>query len=208
MKHLDKEERFNSLTHLLGAFGAVIGTAVLLLLAFEDGSPWKITSFSIYGGSLILLYTFSALYHYFHGKLKRIFQKLDHLAIYLLIAGSYTPFIMVTLRNDIGWSFFSFIWILAIIGMAIEFFPRKGKRILPVIIYLVMGWLAIIIAEPLWNALSFEGFSWLIAGGLLYTVGVVFYALSDTYRYAHGIWHLFVLGGSFSHFVTVYQYVA
>lgn len=208
MKHLDDDEKFNSITHFLGAIGALIGLIVLLFLAFEDGNPWKIVSFAIYGTSMLLLYTFSTIYHYISGSLKKIFQKLDHLAIYLLIAGSYTPFTLVTLRDDIGWSFFALVWGLAVIGMGIEFFPRKGRRILPVIIYLVMGWMAITIAEPLWLALTVEGFSLLMAGGLFYTVGIIFYILSERVRYAHGIWHLFVLAGSFSHFLTVYNYVA
>lgn len=203
-----KGERFNSYTHLAGAIFSVIGFFVLIYLAFTKGDPWKITSFTIYGASLVTLYTFSTLYHSVQGKLKKIFQKLDHISIYLLIAGTYTPFTMVTLRGDLGWTMFAIIWGLATLGIIIDLVPSKGHRIFPLIIYLLMGWLVIIIVDPLINNLSTAGFYWLIAGGMFYTFGVIFYVLDSRHRFSHGIWHLFVLAGSLSHFITVAGYVA
>ncbi|MFU8811377.1 MAG: PAQR family membrane homeostasis protein TrhA [Balneolaceae bacterium] len=201
-------EKFNSYTHLAGAVASAIGFFVLLYLALTKGDPWKIVSFTIYGATLFLLYTSSTLYHSVEGKLKRIFQKMDHVAIYLLIAGSYTPFALVTLRGDVGWSIFAVIWGLATLGIIIDLIPSKGHRIFPLIIYLMMGWMAILIVEPLMDQLSREGFYWLAAGGFFYTAGVLFYVMDTTHRLAHGIWHLFVLAGSFAHFVTVVRFVA
>lgn len=199
-------ERFNSISHLIGAAAALAGMVVLVVLASLQGDPWKIVSFSVYGASLVALYTFSALYHSLRGKVKLVFRKLDHHAIYLLIAGSYTPFTLVTLRGVWGWSIFGVVWGLAIIGIMIDSFPRKGRRIVPVIIYLVMGWLAVMAAGPLLQALPLGGIVGLVAGGLFYTVGVIFYAL-DEVRHFHGIWHLFVLAGSISHYFTILLYV-
>ncbi len=202
-----KGERFNSYTHLAGAIGSVIGLAVLVYLAALDGDPWKIASFTIYGITLLVLYTCSTLYHSFRGKWKPVFQKLDHIAIYLLIAGTYTPFTLVTLRGFAGWTLFGIVWGLALAGILLDLFRRKGKRIIQLVIYLAMGWAAVFALEPLMNGISAAGLSWLIAGGLFYTTGVIFFILSDRHRLAHGIWHLFVLAGSFSHFITVVQYV-
>jgi hemolysin III len=202
-----KGERFNSITHLIGAIGALFGLIILLMISFGDGNPWKIVSFTIYGGTLVSLYLFSTLYHSFRGRWKKIFQKFDHIAIYLLIAGTYTPFTMLVLPGDIGWTIFAVIWGLAMIGIVIDLLPQKGHRILPLVIYLLMGWLVVLVMEPLMHNLSLTGFQWLAAGGLFYTMGVLFYALSNQHRFAHGIWHLFVLAGSVSHFITVAAYV-
>lgn len=201
-------EKLNSITHLAGTIASVIGFFILLWLALTKGDPWKIISFGIYGISLVLLYSFSTLYHSFEGKIKKIFQKLDHIAIYLLIAGTYTPFTLITLRGETGWTIFALVWGLATLGIIIDLLPTKGYRILPLIIYLLMGWMAVLIVDPLVSSLSLEGFNWLIAGGIFYTFGVIFYALSHQHRYAHGIWHLFVLAGSVSHYITVVKYVA
>ena len=203
-----KGERFNSYTHLAGSILSAIGFVFLLYLAFTKGDPWKITSFAIYGFTLMMLYTFSTLYHSVQGKLKRIFQKLDHVSIYLLIAGSYTPFTLVTLRGETGWTIFAIVWGLATLGIIIDLIPSKGHRIFPLIIYLLMGWLAVIIVDPLIQGLTLHGFYWLIAGGMFYTFGVIFYVLDSQHRFSHGIWHLFVLAGSLSHFVTVAAFVA
>jgi hemolysin III len=202
-----KGERFNSITHLIGSIASAIGLTYLVYLAVQEGDPWKIASFTIYGTTLLALYTFSTLYHSLKGRLKHIFQKLDHVAIYLLIAGTYTPFTLVTLRDGMGWLMFGIVWGLALIGIIIDLMPNKGKRILPVIIYLLMGWLIVIIIEPLIDAISLNGFTWLAAGGLCYSLGIIFYGLDYKYRLAHGIWHLFVLAGSFTHFVTIAIYV-
>lgn len=205
---MSKGERLNSITHLAGTIASVIGFVVLLWLAVTKGDPWKIVSFGIYGITLVLLYSFSTLYHTFEGKVKKVFQKLDHIAIYLLIAGTYTPFTLITLRGETGWTIFALVWGLATLGIIIDLLPTKGYRILPLIIYLLMGWSAILIVEPLVSSLSIAGFNWLIAGGVFYTFGVIFFVLDRQHQFAHGIWHLFVLAGSVSHYITVVKYVA
>lgn len=202
-----KGERFNSISHLIGAVAAIAGFFILLYISVQQGDMWKIISFSVYGSTLIALYLFSTLYHSFTGRWKKIFQKFDHIAIYLLIAGTYTPFTMVTLPDHIGWTMFAVIWALAMIGIVIDLIPRKGHRILPLVIYLLMGWLVVLVIDPLMENLTVTAVDWLIAGGLFYTMGVLFYVLSSKHKLAHGIWHLFVLAGSISHFVTIAAFV-
>lgn len=200
-------ERFNTLSSLLGAIAACAGLVVLVILAVRQGDTWKIVSFSIYGLTLISVYTFSTLYHGLQGKSKEVFSKLDHQSIYLLIAGTYTPFTLITLRGVWGWSIFGAVWGLAVLGVALEVLPQDGRRVLPVVIYLVMGWIILIALKPLLQALPLAGFAWLLSGGLFYTVGVVFYALDKKVSYFHNIWHLFVLAGSVSHYCAVLFYV-
>lgn len=202
-----KGEFFNSITHIIGAVAAFCGLIVLVVFSARQGDPWKIVSFSIYGATLFILYTFSALYHSLQGKAKDIFRKLDHYAIYFLIAGTYTPFTLVTLRGMRGWIIFSIVWGLAIIGIFVDFFHKKGRRIIPVIIHLIMGWIIIVVLKPLINALPEGGFTWLLVGGIFYTAGIVFYAFDRRIRHFHGIWHLFVLLGSVSHYLTVVLYI-
>jgi len=202
-----KGEWFNSISHLIGAVLALVGLMSLVVLAARQGDPWKIVSFSIYGTTLLLLYTFSALYHSSHGKAKKVFRKFDHLSIYLLIAGTYTPFSLITLRGGLGWLIFGAIWCLAILGIVLDSLPQKGRRVLPLIIYIFMGWFILIALKPLLRALPLMGFAWLLLGGVFYTIGVVFYALDERVRHFHGIWHLFVLAGSLSHYFTVLFYV-
>lgn len=200
------EERFNSLTHLLGTIAALIG---LILLIRQQTDPWKLVSFSLFGGTMIFLYATSTLYHFMDGRAKRILRKLDHLAIYILIAGTYAPFTLVTLRNDWGWPVFAVVWTLAVIGIIIDLLPNKnGRRTIPVIIYLTMGWLALVMAKPLLDSLPLTGFIWLLCGGICYTSGLIFYGLDEKVRFFHAIWHLFVLAGSFFHFLSVYHYIA
>lgn len=201
-------ERFNSISHLTGAALATIGAVVLVVVAARLGDPWKVVSFSVYGIMLLALYLSSTLYHSLRGRAKKIWCKFDHCAIYLLIAGSYTPFALVSLRGAWGWSLFGAVWALAIFGIVQEIWLAKGKRILSLLIYVVMGWLAVIAAAPLVEALSWEGFLWLAAGGLVYTVGIIFYVFDEKWRDAHGVWHLFVLGGSACHYFAVIAYVA
>ncbi len=200
-------ERFNTITHLIGAVAALAGMVVLVVLAAHQGDPWKIVAFSVYGVTLVLLYGFSTLYHGMGGRLGSLLQKFDHYAIYLLIAGTYTPFTLVTLRGAWGWSLFGIIWGLALLGVVIDSLPRRGRRILPVVIYLLMGWLCLFALAPLLQALPLRGFLWLLAGGLFYTVGVIFFVLDTRVRHFHGIWHLFVLAGSISHYVAIFLYV-
>jgi len=201
-------ERFNSITHAIGACLAAAGGVFLIMVAARDGDPWKITSVSIYAAMLLTLYLTSSLYHSVRGTAKDVLRKMDHCAIYLLIAGSYTPFTLVTLRGAWGWSLFGVVWSLALLGIAQEILYAKGARGLSLVIYMMMGWLAVIGIRPLLAALGWEGFGWLAAGGMLYTGGIVFYATDHKVRHGHGIWHLFVLGGSICHYVAVLFYVA
>ena len=203
-----KGERFNSISHLVGAVAALAGLVIIVVVAARQGDPWKIVSFSVYGTTLFLLYTISTLYHSLRGKAKLVFRKLDHFSIYLLIAGTYTPFTLVTLRGGWGWTIFGVIWGLAIFGIALESLPQKGHRILPVIIYVLMGWLVLLALKPLLQVLPLHGFIWLLLGGIFYTGGLVFYVFDERVRYFHGVWHLFVLAGSISHYVTILFYVA
>jgi hemolysin III len=205
---VDHGERFNSISHLVGAGLAVAGTAALVTTAARLGDPWKIVSFSIYGAMLVAVYVFSTLYHSVRGRAKDVLRKFDHCSIYLLIAGSYTPFALVSLRGPWGWSLLGVIWGLAAVGIAQEIWLARGARVLSLVIYLAMGWLALVAVWPLWIALKPAGFAWLLAGGALYTAGVAFYALDRRWRYGHGVWHLFVMGGSSCHFLTVLLHVA
>ena len=200
-------ERFNAWTHLLGAVAAFVGAVWLLVVASFDGSPWKIVSVAIYGVTLLALYSISTVYHSVRGRTKKIMQKVDHLSIYLLIAGSYTPFCLVTLRGPWGWTLFGIVWGLAVIGMLQEIKPRSEARILSIVIYAVMGWIVLVAVKPLLAALGTAGFAWLAAGGVFYTVGIIFFALDSRLRHAHGIWHLFVITGSVLHFVAILVYV-
>jgi hemolysin III len=201
-------ERFNSVTHLLGAALAAVGAAVLVVLAARQGDPWKIVSFSVYGTMLFSLYAVSTLYHSTRNKIKDVFRKLDHCSIYLLIAGTYTPFTLVSLRGAWGWSLFGVVWGLAALGIAQEAWLAKGVRLFSLFIYVLMGWLSVIAMKPLVAALTPAGFAWLAAGGLFYTGGIVFYALDDKLRHGHGVWHVFVLAGSVSHYLAILLYVA
>lgn len=200
-------ERFNALTHLAGAALALAGTIALIVVASRSGDPWKIVSVSIYGTTLVLLYSFSTLYHSLRGHSKVVLRKLDHHSIYLLIAGTYTPFCLVTLRGPWGWSLFGVVWGLATIGILQELRPTRGPRILSVVIYVVMGWVALAALMPLQRTLGPSGFAWLAAGGVFYTVGIVFYAFDSRITHGHGLWHLFVLAGSASHYVAILGYV-
>ncbi len=200
-------EKFNSISHFIGAVLATIGAIVLISLAARLGDPWKIVSFSVYSATLLALYVCSTLYHGTQGATKDMLQKFDHCAIYLLIAGSYTPFTLVSLRHGWGWPLFGVVWGLALFGMVQELWLSNTSRRLSLVIYVLMGWLALAAILPLIAALGWNGFAWLAAGGVLYTVGIGFYATSDKVRHGHGVWHLFVLGGSICHYCAVYFYV-
>ncbi|MDG9924262.1 MULTISPECIES: hemolysin III family protein [unclassified Pseudomonas] len=200
-------EKFNAWTHLVGAVLACIGAIWLLVLASLTGEPRKIVSVAVYGVALVVLYSISTLYHSLRGRAKLIMRKLDHLSIYLLIAGSYTPFCLVTLEGAWGWTLFGIVWTLGIIGMLQEIKPRSEARVLSLVIYAVMGWIVLIAIEPLLAALGRAGFTWLAAGGVLYTVGILFFAYDSRFRHWHGIWHLFVMAGSLLHFIAILRYV-
>lgn len=199
-------ERFNSISHLVGACLALVGTVVLIVLASLHGDARKIVSLTIYGVSLLALYTVSTLYHSLKGRAKRVFRHLDHTAIYLLIAGSYTPLTLVVLGGRLGWALFAAVWALAVIGVVQEFRRVKGERVLSVVIYLTMGWLAVVALGPLARALGTAGFALLITGGVFYTAGIAFYALDRRLPVFHGVWHLFVLAGSIAHYLVVLAY--
>jgi hemolysin III len=199
-------EKLNAWTHLVGAVLSVLGALWLLLLASASGDIWKIVSVAVYGVTLVVLYSASTLYHSVRGPVKRRLQKLDHLSIYLLIAGSYTPFCLVTLRGPWGWSLFGTVWGLALIGMLQEIKPRSEARVLSLVIYAVMGWIVLVAVKPLLAALGPAGFAWLAGGGVLYTVGIYFFANDHRFHW-HGIWHLFVMAGSLLHFVAIWRYV-
>ena len=201
-------ERFNAYTHLVGALLALAGAVVLIVLGAMKQDVWKIVSFAIYGASLVMLYSASTLYHSTRGRLKAFFRKLDHTAIYLLIAGSYTPFTLVTLRGPWGWWLFGVIWVLALLGILQEFWLGKRTRVLSLIIYVLMGWIALVAVMPLVDTLSPAGFAWLAAGGLAYTAGIVFYVYDKKFTHWHGIWHLFVIAGSALHYIAILLYVA
>jgi hemolysin III len=201
-------ERFNSYSHLLGAILAVTGATVLVVLGALKADPWRIVSFSIYGATLCVLYIASTLYHSTRGRAKDVLRKVDHCAIYLIIAGTYTPFALVTLNGAWGWTLFGAVWGLALLGIVQELWIASGHRILSVVIYLLMGWLALVAVVPLVQALSWKGLAWLVVGGLAYTGGLGFYAYDKRFRYWHGIWHLFVLAGSAAHYVAIVRYVA
>ncbi|AWL06975.1 hemolysin III family protein [Massilia oculi] len=201
-------ERFNSITHAVGAVAAVVSGVLLVDVAARSGDAWKIFSFSIYAVTLLLLYLTSALYHSLRGATKNVLRKMDHCAIYLLIAGTYTPFTLVTLRGTIGWTMFAVVWTLAVLGIAQELLYAGRRRVLSLVIYVVMGWLAIACTGPLVDGLGRAGFAWLAAGGLSYTAGIVFYATDHKVRHGHGIWHLFVLAGSICHYFAVLLHVA
>ena len=201
-------ERFNGLSHLVGARLATLGAVLLVVIAARMGDPWKIVSFSIYGAMLISLYVASTLYHSLRGRAKAIWQKFDHCSIYLLIAGSYTPFALVSLRGAWGWTLLGAVWTLAVVGIVQEVVWARGARVTSLVIDLLMGWLALAVIATLWVARTPSGCAWLAAGGLFYTVGIIFYLADQRIRHGHGLWHLFVLGGSSCHFITVLFFVA
>lgn len=200
-------ERFNGFTHLGGTVLAAVGAGLLIWMAVRAGDPWKIVGFSTYALALLLLYGVSTLYHSTKGRAKSVLRKLDHCAIYFLIAGTYTPFALVTLRGPWGWTLFGLAWGLAVLGIAQEFYFGTGARVVSVVIYAIMGWMGLIAIVPLAHGLGTAGLAWLLVGGVLYTAGIVFYALDERVRHFHGVWHLFVLGGSVSHFLAIALYI-
>jgi hemolysin III len=200
-------ERLNSITHLVGAVMAIAGAAVLITQASIFGDMWTVVSTSIYGATMILLYTFSTLYHSLQGRAKSIFQKLDHIAIYLLIAGTYTPFCLISLRGSMGWWLLIANWSLAVVGIIYELTLAHRSRTPSMLIYLVMGWMIVYAMKSLALSLPFSGMLWLAVGGLLYTGGVVFFLLDEKIKHFHGVWHLFVLGGTICQYFCILLYL-
>ena len=204
-------EKLNSISHLVGAVLALVGLGALLTVAIQTRDPWIISSFTVFGITLVLLYTMSTLYHSFHPpQLKDLFQLFDHVAIYLLIAGTYTPYMLVSLRDGNGFLILGIIWTLALVGILSEIFlSGRAVKVIQMLIFLGMGWACTFDFSSLKAALPEAGLLWLVAGGLAYTAGVVFYVLDLMNRltHAHGIWHFFVLTGSTCQFVSVIGYV-
>lgn len=203
-------ERFNAYSHLTGFILSIIGTVFLLIKSALYGDAYRIVSSAIYGGSLIFLYGISTLYHSIRSHhAKAVLQKFDHCAIYLLIAGSYTPFTLTTLNGGWGWSLFGISWGLAIFGIIQEVtIGRKSEtRILSLILYLLMGWLIIVAIYPLIHHMSASGLFWLISGGLAYSIGIYWFINDEKIRHGHGIWHIFVMLGSLAQFICVYAYI-
>lgn len=206
IKQINLEEILNAVTHGLGTVLSIAGLIVMLYF-YNSGGTWHILSCTIYGVSLILLYLASTLYHSFtNEKLKSLFKFFDHAAIYILIAGNYTPFTLIPLHGDLGWTIFGIIWGLAVIGIIFQMFYVKRFKIFATICYLLMGWFAVVMIRPLLATVPIEAIYWLIGGGVFYTVGAIFY-LMHRLPYNHAIWHLFVLAGSIAHFIAIAKYV-
>lgn len=198
-----KGERFNSISHLVGASFALVGGAVLVTMASIEGEVPKIVSYSIYAATLFILYFASTLYHSFPGRVKKVFRVIDHQAIYLLIAGTYTPIAIVVLKSAGGFWLLGGVWAMAIIGMVLDAVRRTGPRIGSIILYLAMGWFCVLALDSLVVLLPQASLVWLVVGGVFYTSGMVFFVLDSWYPWCHGVWHLFVLAGSVSHYFAI-----
>ena len=203
------EEIANSASHGLGLAGALAALPILIVAAARAGSAANIVAACIFATSMVLLYLSSTLYHAVPGaRIKRLFQKLDHGAIYLLIAGTYTPFTLGVLHGAWGWTLFGVVWGLAGIGLVLKAVDRLAHPLVSTGLYLLMGWLVLIAIRPLTTLLPSAGLIWLVAGGLAYTVGVAFYLADSRWRYSHFVWHLFVIAGTACHFFAVLWYAA
>ncbi|MHC4955433.1 MAG: PAQR family membrane homeostasis protein TrhA [Planctomycetota bacterium] len=203
------EEVANSVSHGLGLLAAIAALPVLVVAAARDGSATTIIGASIFGATMVLLYLTSTLYHALPaGRPKQVLQVLDHGAIYLLIAGTYTPFTLGALSGPWGWTLFGLVWGFAAIGLVVKSIGGAGYGWFSNAVYLGMGWLALIVIKPLWESVPGWGIFWLVAGGLSYTLGIVFFVLDERVRYTHFVWHLFVLAGTACHFVAVLNYAA
>ena len=201
------EEKINALTHGIGTVLAAAGLVLGVIFAVIYGNVWHVVSFSIYGATLLLMYLISTLYHAFRNrKVKDVLKVLDHSAIYLLIAGTYTPFTLITLHGWLGWTLFGVVWGLAVAGIFFKIFFVKRFRALSTIMYLLMGWMVLSVVKPLVATIPPPGLVWLVAGGLLYSSGTIFY-MRKKKAFNHAIWHVFVLAGSACHFMAVLLYV-
>ena len=201
------EELANSLTHGIGVVLSAAGLAVLVDLAATRGTGWHVVSFCVYGVSMVLLYAASTLYHSFRSPgVKHLFQIIDHASIYLLIAGTYTPFLLVNLRGAWGWSLFGVIWGVAVAGIVFQAFFIRRFKLVATLLYVLMGWMVVVAIKPLVATVEAGGIWLLLAGGLCYTLGVIFYLLHRM-RFHHAIWHLMVLAGSACHYFAILLYV-
>jgi len=196
----------NAITHGIGA-GLAIAGAVCLIVASTRGSARLIVSCAIFSGSLVLVYLCSTLYHSLaRTGARHVFHVLDHSAIYILIAGTYTPFTLISLRGPLGWILFAVVWALAVAGVVFKSLAVDRFAVASTVVYLLQGWLAVVVVRSLLHAIGWHGMFWLLAGGVAYTFGVLFFAL-DRLRYFHAAWHIFVMAGSIAHYFAVYFYV-
>jgi hemolysin III len=203
------EEIANSISHGAGAVASLVGTPFLILHAVRLGDPGYLIGAIVFAASMIALYLASTLYHSFRpGRLKNAFRIIDHSAVYLLIAGTYTPFTLGVLHGAWGWTLLILIWSLALTGVALKVLNHMSHPILSTILYLLMGWLIVVAIKPLYTLLPAAGLAWLVAGGLAYTAGTIFFIADSRLRYGHFIWHWFVLAGTTCHFFAVYWYAA
>lgn len=203
------EEIANSLSHGLGLLAAVVGAPFLIQHAARHGDAWFIVGASIFAATMVLLYLASTLYHALPaGRAKRVFRVIDHSAIFLLIAGTYTPFTLGVLRGAWGWTLLGLLWGIAVAGVTLKALNRLTHPILTTSLYLLMGWLVVIVIHPLSERVPGSGLLWLVAGGLAYTAGVAFFAFDSRLRYGHFIWHLFVMSGTACHYFAVLGYAA
>ena len=201
------ERLFNTITHGIGSVLSIVALVLMVVYASYNSDAWSIVGVSIFGSTLILLYMSSTLYHAFsNGRVKQIFKTLDQSFVYLLIAGTYTPVLLITLRNTLGWTVFGLVWVMAIGGITHRIFFFDKLKKLSLVSYIVMGWLSLIVFKSLLNAAPAELVVWLLIGGAFYTGGLIFYSW-EKLPFNHAIWHLFVLGGSFSHFMGIYLYL-
>ena len=199
----NKNEGWNSLTHGIAAVVSAGLLALMVVYASLYGSVWHVVSFSIYGATMVLLFTASTCYHAVRNvRVKKILRIVDHSAIFLLIAGTYTPITLTALRGPLGWSLFGCVWGIAAVGIVLKIFFTGRFRVVSTLLYLLMGWLVVVAIEPMWNSLDGFTLGWLLAGGVSYTLGTYFYH-RESIPYSHAIWHLFVIGGSVCHFVAV-----
>lgn len=198
-----KEEIANAITHGIGALLSVAALVLLIVYAAIEGNAWHVVSFTIFGATMLLLYTSSTLLHSFKpGKVKDLFEIFDHSSIYFFIAGTYTPFVLIAVQGGLGWTLFGIVWGLAIAGTVFKTFFVKKYMHASTFLYILMGWLIVFAWSPLSTSMSAEGLRFLVVGGVLYTVGAIFYMWRG-FRYHHAVWHIFVLAGSVAHFFAV-----
>jgi hemolysin III len=203
------EEIANSISHGIGLVASTVGAPFLIMHSARQGDTGFLVGTVVFAASIIILYLSSALYHALpKGKVKNVFRNIEHSAIFLLIAGTYTPFTLGILRGVWGWTLFTIIWFLAIVGMGMKVFDKFSHPILSTGLYLLMGWVVVIAAGPLFEMMPTVGLLWLVAGGLFYTFGVLFFTTDGRLRYGHTIWHLFVIAGTVCHYFAVLWYAA
>lgn len=203
----NREEIVHTIIHGIGLILSIAGLTVLVAFSSLNGDVWHIVSTSVFGSTLIILYTASTLYHGIPiPKAKAVFKKIDHSAIYLLIAGTYTPFLLVNLRGVWGWSLFALVWIIAVVGILLEVFRKNRFKKLSIALYLGLGWLVVAAIKPMFDSVASGGLILLLIGGLFYSLGVIFYVRKKM-LYHHAIWHAFVLAGSICHYFAILFYV-